>query len=80
VSSGVTLARHETASQPVSPAIPHASARASETPSGTSNVRSSGAGASSAIIPRSRDQTRRPSAAVPTASDPITYGVSGVPP
>src|SRR5262249_62212903 len=80
VSSGVTFARQATASQPVTPAIPHASASPSSTPTGTSYVCPGEATACSATAAFVRNQTRRPSGAVPTASEPITYGVSGDPP
>ena len=65
----------------VSPAIPQASAVASSTPSGISNTQPPAGSASSAISRGcGRAPRRRRPSRVPTASEPITYGVGGVPP
>ncbi len=81
MSSGVTAVRHETASQPVRPAIPHARASPSLTASGSStSCVSSSTATCSAIAPRPYYQYLRPSLATATASEPITYGGSGEPP
>jgi hypothetical protein len=70
-SSSRTGARHDTASQPVTPAIPHAAATASSTPSGTSTARVVSTTARSATVAAPRNHTRRPSR-TPIPSDPIT--------